>query len=232
MTKAATCKAKGVKTYTCSVCKGTKTKTIAKLTIHKYTTITTKATLKKSGSIVKKCSVCGKVASTTAIYYPKTFKLSTTSYTYNGKEKKPTVKVYDAAGKLISTSNYTIKYKDNKKVGKATVTISFKGNYTGTKTLSFKINPKSTKISKLTAAKKSLKVSIKKQSLQTTGYEIQYSTFKKFTSAKTKTTKSTSYIIKSLKAKKTYYVRVRTYKTVKGKKYYSGWSSVKYVKTK
>ncbi len=210
---------------TCNVCKATRTIT------HVYKTTTTKATTSSNGKIVKKCNLCSKVFTTT-IKYVKTFKLSTTSYTYNGKEKKPSVKVYDAAGKLISSSNYTIKYKDNKKVGKATVTVTFKGNYSGTKTLSFKINPKSTKVSKITAAKKSLKVKIKKQSTQTTGYQIQYSTSSKFKSAKTKTTKSISYTIKSLKAKKTYYVRVRTYKSINGKKYYSGWSTAVKKKTK
>ena len=68
------------------------------------------------------------------------------------------------------------------------------------------------------------------------GYQIQYSTSKKFAKGnKTKTiskNKTTSYTIKKLKKKKTYYVRIRTYKKVSGKTYYSGWSSVKKVKIK
>ncbi len=66
-------------------------------------------------------------------------------------------------------------------------------------------------------------------------YEVQYSTSKKFKSAKVKKIKSyktTSLTIKSLKAKKTYYVRVRTFKKVDGKTYYSSWSTAKYKKTK
>ena len=101
--------------------------------------------------------------------------------------------------------------------------------------MSFKINPKATSLSKLTAATKSLKVKWKKQSTQVTGYEIQYSTSKKFTSAKKVTVKkykTTSTTIKKLKAKKTYYVRIRTYKTVSGKKYYSAWSKALKKKTK
>ena len=215
----------------CNVC-GT-TRTVS----HIYRTTTTKATTSKNGSIVKMCTACGNIASNTTIKYAKTFKLSTTSYTYSGSAKKPTVKVYDSAGKLISASNYTVSYKNNKNVGKATVTIKFKGNYSGSKTLSFTINPKATSVSKLTTASKSLKVSIKKQSTQVTGYEMQYSTSKKFTKSTTKTKtiksyKTTSTTIKSLKAKKTYYVRVRTYKTVNGKKYYSTWSTTKSKKTK
>ena len=110
-----------------------------------------------------------------------------------------------------------------------------KGKYSGTKTLTFKINPPKTSVKKLTAAKKSLKVSINKKTTQVTGYEIQYSTSKKFKSAKKvtiKKAKTTSATIKKLKAKKTYYVRVRTYKTVGKTKYYSGWSTYKNKKTK
>ncbi len=212
-------------------------KTVAKKA-HTYQSVTTKATTSKNGSVVKKCSVCGSQASKTTIYYAKKIKLSTTEYTYNGKAKKPTVTVYDYKGNKISSSNYEVTYKDNKKVGKATVTVKFKGGkYSGSLKTTFTINPKKTTVSKLTAAKKSLKVKITKQSSQVTGYEIQYSTSKKFTKSTTKTKKVTSYkttsvTLKSLKAKKTYYVRVRTYKTVNGKKYYSDWSSYKSKKTK
>ena len=204
---------------------------------HTYKTTTTKATISKSGSIVKKCTKCGETVKTT-LYYPKKIKLSTTKYTYNGKAKKPTVTVYDYKGNKISSSNYTVTYKNNTNVGKATVTVKFKGSkYSGSLSTTFTINPKKTTVSSLTAAKKSLKVKITKQSSQVTGYEIQYSTSKKFTKSTTKTKKVTSYkttsvTLKSLKAKKTYYVRVRTYKTVNSKKYYSDWSSYKSKKTK
>ncbi|MBR4100114.1 MAG: CHAP domain-containing protein [Clostridia bacterium] len=216
---------------TCNVCGKSRTIT------HSYKTTTEKATTSKSGIIAKKCTVCGKIASTATVNKIKSVKLSANEYTYNGKAKKPSVTVYDAKGKKLKNDvDYTVKYASGrKKVGKYKVTITFKGNYSGTKTLYFKINPKETNVSKVTAAKKSLRVKIKKQSSQTTGYQIEYSTSKKFKSAKTKTIKSyktTSYTIKSLKAKKTYYVRVRTYKTVDGEKYYSDWSSYKYKKTK
>ncbi len=212
----------------CNVCKATRTIT------HAYKTTTTKATLSKNGSIVKKCTVCGKVASNTAIRYAKTFELSKTTYTYTGNALKPSVTVKDSNGNKISSSYYTVKYSNNKKVGKATVTITFKGNYSGTKTLTFKINPKATKISSLKAGKKAFTVKYSKQT-SGSGYEIQYSTSKKFKSVATvKITKNitVSKTVKKLKAKKTYYVRVRTYKTVGKTKYYSGWSTYKYVKTK
>jgi len=158
------------------------------------------------------------------------------TYTYNGKTKKPSVTVKDSKGKTISSKYYTVTYASGRKnVGKYKVTVKFKGNYSGTKTLYLTINPGKTTVKKVTGAKKSVKVYVTKKTTQVSGYQIQYSTSKKFTSAKTKTissAKTTSATIKSLKAKKTYYVRVRTYKTVNGKKYYSGWSSYKSAKTK
>ncbi len=164
-------------------------------------------------------------------------KLSKTEYTYNGEVRKPVVTVKDSAGKKLKKgTDYTLKYsKGRKKVGTYKVTVTLKGKYSGTKVLTFKINPQKTKVSKLTAAKKSLTVSVAKKTSQVSGYQIQYSTSKSFKSAKTKTVnkaKTTSATIKKLKAKKTYFVRVRTYKTVDGKKYYSAWSSYKSKRTK
>ncbi|MBR4116767.1 MAG: leucine-rich repeat domain-containing protein [Clostridia bacterium] len=180
------------------------------------------------------CNVCDKVLSDTAIYQPKKTELSTTEYTYNGKTKKPSVSVYDSKDKKLKYGkDYTYsRPKNSKKVGQYTIKVNYKGKYNGTKNLNYEINPKGTKVSSSSAAKKSLKVKIKKQSSQTSGYQIQYSTSSKFKSSKTKTTKSTSYTIKSLESKKNYYVRVRTYKTVDGKKYYSDWSTAVKKKTK
>jgi len=237
VTKKATCTQTGVKTYTCTVsgCGATRTEVIGKVA-HTYKDYLTKATTSKNGKIVRKCSVCGAHNKTTTIYYAKTVKLSATSYTYNGKTKTPTVTVKGSNGKTISKSYYTVKYASGRKnVGKYKVTITFKGNYSGTKTLYFTINPVKTSVTKLTAAKKALTVSISKKTKQVTGYEIQYATNKKFSKAKKTTVKSyktTKVTLKKLSAKKTYYVRVRTYKTVGKTKYYSGWSTVKYKKTK
>lgn len=97
------------------------------------------------------------------------------------------------------------------------------------------VKPKKTSIKKLSKGKKKFTVTWAKVS-GVKGYQIQYSTDKKFkknnksvTVTKQKTTKAT---VKNLKSKKKYYVRVRTYKTVNGKKVYSSWSKVKSVKTK
>ncbi|MGN0523881.1 MAG: leucine-rich repeat protein [Eubacterium sp.] len=208
---------------------------------HSYKTYTTKATTSKNGSVVTKCTACGAVKSTQTIARVSSVKLSTTSYTYNGKVKTPSVTVKDSKGKTLKkNTDYTVSYaKGRKYVGKYAVKITFKGNYSGTKTLYFYIKPKTTSISSLTAGSKKFTVKWKKQATQTTGYQIQYSTSSKFTNAKTVTISkngTTSKTISKLSGKKKYYVRVRTYKVVKinGKatKIYSGWSKAKYVTTK
>ena len=161
--------------------------------------------------------------------------LSTTKYTYDGKAKKPTVTVKNSNGKAISTYYYTVKYSSNTNVGKGKATVTFRNGYSGTSTASFVINPKGTSIKSLTAGSKCFTAKWTKQATQTTGYQIQYSTSSKFTSPKTVTVssyKTTSKTVSKLKAKKKYYVRIRTYKTVSGTKYYSSWSGSKYVTTK
>lgn len=168
-------------------------------------------------------------------------KLSSTSYTYNGKTKTPSVTVKDSKGrKLKNGTDYTVKYSSGRKnVGRYAVKVTFKGNYTGSKTVYYYIVPKSTSISRVSALRKGFKLSWKKQKTQTTGYQIQYSTSKKFKKAKAvnvSKNKTTSKYIKKLSSKKKYYVRVRTYKKVKingkTKKVYSSWSKTKTVKTR
>lgn len=159
-----------------------------------------------------------------------TIKFLKNSYTYDGKAKKPTVKVFDSQGKLLKKSNYTVTYLNNVKVGKATVTIKFKGNYTGTIKKTFTIKPSTTPIIALSSMPDSVTLIWKKQSKQSSGYQIQYATNKKFTKNKQTVTivgtKKTSKKITRLSKKTTYYCRVRTYKIVNGKTYYSGWSKV------
>jgi hypothetical protein len=145
------------------------------------------------------------------------------------------VTVKDSKGNKIASKYYTVTYSNNKNVGTATATVTFKGNYKGTLKQTFKINPKAATGLKLTAKSKGFDVAWTKLTTQTTGYQIQYATNSKFTSAKTvKVSKNTTVktSISKLTAKKTYYVRIRTYKTVNGKTYYSTWSGAKTVKTK
>lgn len=162
-------------------------------------------------------------------------KLSTSTYTYNEKVKTPGVKV-SVNGTVLTKDNYSVSYgKGRKNVGKYTVKVTLKNDYAGSKTVSFKINPPKSAVKKLKKGKKSFTVYVKKQSKQTSGYQVQYSTSKKFKSPKTKSLtsyKKTSLKVKKLKKHKKYYVRVRTYKKVGKAKYYSSWSSAKSVKTK
>ena len=203
-------------------------------------TVTKKASLTTNGVKTYTCKSC-KATKTEAIPKVSNIKLNKTAYTYNGKVQKPSVTVKDSKGKALKNgTDYKISYpKGIKNVGKYTVKVTLKGNYSGNKSMTYNINPKGTGVSKVTAAKKGFKVTWKKQTTQTTGYQVQYSTSSKFKSAKTVTiskNKTTSKSVGKLSAKKKYYVRVRTYKTVKigGKsvKLYSGWSKAKSVTTK
>ncbi len=196
---------------------------------HKKTTVITKATTKKDGSITVKCSECGKTLGKTVIPSIKSVTLSGTSFTYNAKEKKPTVTVKDRTGKTISKSYYTVSYKNTKNVGLAEVTVKFKGRYKGTIKRTFTILPKTPALSKVKAIEKGLSITWKKTATQLTGYQIQIATdknFKKNSKVYTISGKnSTSKKITKLKKNTKYYIRIRTYKTVGGKKYYSGWKT-------
>lgn len=157
--------------------------------------------------------------------------LKDTVYVYNGKKKQPSVIVNAGSKKLIQGTDYTITYANNQKVGTASLIVNGIGKYTGRQVRTFKIIPKGTSISKVAGKSKGFTVRWKKQSVSVDGYRIQYSTSKKFVKKSTveKTIKKiskTKLKVKKCKAKKKYYVRICTYKTVKGKKYYSAWSKV------
>ena len=152
---------------------------------------------------------------------------------YSGKAITMRVTVKNGSTPLILNKDYTVSYKNNKNVGTASVVIKGKGNYTGTVTKTFKIIPKKTTLKTAASPKKGqLKVTYTKQT-NITGYQITYALDKNFT--KSKASKSSAKLTKTisgLKSGKTYYVKVRTYKTVKGTKYYSGYSAVKKIKVK
>ena len=211
---------------------------------HDYKSKVTKATTKKNGSIAQVCSKCGaKKGKATVIYAAKNIKLSKTSVTYNNKIQKPSVTIKDSKGKsLKKNKDYTVTYpKNTKNVGKYNIKIQLKGNYKDTITKTFTIKPKAVSLTKVTPKSKGFVMKWKKQTQQVTGYQISYSTSKKFVKKSTKTAyikkaKTTTKTISKLKAKKKYYVRIRTYKDVKIKgkttKIYSSWSKIKTVTTK
>ena len=153
---------------------------------------------------------------------------------YTGKALKPAVTVKYGKKTLKKGTDYTVTYKNNKAVGTATATLKGKGKYTGTKKVSFKILPPKVALSKLEAGSKSFTATWKKSGVAT-GYQLQYALKKSFSGANTVKVKkagTVSATVKSLQSGKTYYVRVRVYKTVNKKNYYSAWSAAKSVKVK
>ena len=203
---------------------------------HTEKTVTT-----ETGTSVTSCAVCGKELSTATIPMVSEIALSQISYTYNGKVKTPAVIVKDSNGTVLQEgTDYEVTYTGNRKsIGQYTVRVTLKGKYTGTKELTFKIVPKGTKLTAKSGQKKAFTVKWKKQKKQISGYQIQYGTKKNFSKAKTVTVKSkntTKKKITGCAAKKTYYVRIRTYKNVKvngkTKKIASSWSKTFKVKTK
>ena len=136
--------------------------------------------------------------------------------------------------KLRQGTDYTVKYKNNKKSGIATVIVSGKGAYIGTVTKTFKILPKKTSFTKSVSVNAGeIELSWEKAD-SATGYEIRYSTdskMKKNVQKKVITrNKNTTLKIKKLKNNAVYYVQIRTYKLADGKKVYSAWSKVDQIK--
>ena len=172
-----------------------------------------------------------------------TVSLKNTALTYNGKAQLPGVVVKDALGRVLDSSTYTVTASNGRKnVGTYSLKVKMKDDsgFTGEKTLNFKINPKGTTLKTPAGITKGFTAKWNKQSAKMatsriTGYQIRYSLNSSMSGAKTKTIKGyskTSKKVTKLKAKKKYYVQVRTYKVVNGVKYYSNWSAKKSVKTK
>lgn len=164
--------------------------------------------------------------------------LDYTSTAYNGSDKEPGVAIQDAYGNdLTEDVDYTLDYYNNLTVGKATVIVSGKGKYAGVIAgVRFTIKPKTVTVKSVKkASSRKLNVVWASHKTQTTGFQVRYATTKKFKSGTYKTVtltskSATSKALTKLKAGKTYYVKVRAYKTVDGKKIYSSWSKVKSAK--
>ena len=143
---------------------------------------------------------------------------------------------YKTGNKKVATVNSKGKVTV-KGTGKATITVTAKATSTYSKCVK-KITvygvPKKPEMKKLTAGKKKFTVQWKKDK-KADGYQVQYSTDKKFkknVKSVNVSKKNTKATVKKLKKGKTYRVRVRSYKKINGKKYYSGWGKVKSVKVR
>ena len=153
--------------------------------------------------------------------------------TYNGKAQKPSITVY-AGKKKLSSKYYTVSYKKNKNVGYGTVVVKGKGRYGKySGTAAFKINLKKTKLSSAKSTKRKTFTTTWKKTGGNSGWQVQYSTNKKFRSGvRTVNLKAdnTKLTVRKLRSRKNYYVRIRSYKKVGKQTWYSGWSNVKRVR--
>ena len=189
----------------------------------------------------RSCMVCGAVVESADIpaLSPKSISsasvsLSIATYSFDGKFKTPSVTVKLGSTALRKGIDYVVSYRNNKNVGKATVVITGKGLYAGTITRTFVINPAKQEIQKLTAKSKGFYIDYAAKG-HATGYEIQYATNSSLSGAKKTvitSNKTDKVTVSKLSGNKKYYVRVRTYTTVNGIKYYGAWSAVKTVTTK
>ncbi len=213
VTQAATYKSTGVKTFTCKTCGHTYSETIARKTLKAVSGL--KATPSTTSVKFKWNKVSG--AEKYEVYY-----------SINGKSWKKVTSTKNSVTIKKLKSGTTYKVKVRAVVGKN------KGAYSSVLTTSTK--PASVTLSKLTAGPKALTATWKTVS-GATGYEVQYSTSKKFSKKTTKTVtikkaKTKKTTIKKLKKGKKYFVKVRAYKTVSGKKICGAWSSMKSINVK
>lgn len=161
-------------------------------------------------------------------------KLSSSKYVYDGKVKTPEVRAYLGGKKLTLNKDFTVSYSNNKNIGMATVTVKGCGEYSGSFNKTFKISTAKQKITKIKTAKGGFTAKWKKQSMAD-GYQLKYATNSDFDNGKSKyvkTNSTTSLSVSKLRSGKTYFVKVRSYTTVDGKKIYGDWSDVKAITTK
>ena len=200
------------------------------------------ATTTKTGLKHQECATCG--YQTAAVSIPKksaptvSVKDSTVTVSNKSQTTKLDVKADKDAKLTYKSDNKSVKVDKNGKVtiaknfvGKATITVTAtSGSVKSTKKVTITVNPKGTTFrSVYNGAGKKLKAYWNRNS-QVSGYQLQYGTSKNFTGCKTVTLNSNKYtgsVRTGLKKNATYYVRIRIYKRVSGKTYYSAWSKVK-----
>ena len=246
-TVAPTCTEKGYNLHTCSVC-GDSYKDNEKPALgHNFVKDkVVDQTTTSQGYTVYKCTRCGKTekrdytaklpAQTKTDISKATATFSSTKVSYTGKSKMPKLTITYNGKTLVKGTDYKVSGKNCKNHGKATITITGIGNYTGTKTMYFYIVPQKPTITKATSTKaKKITLAWNKDSLAD-GYQIiVYSDkgcTKKVKSVVVKKNSTVKGTIAGFTSGKTYYVRMRAYKTIDGSKKTGGFSAVKTVKVK
>lgn len=152
---------------------------------------------------------------------------------YTGQAVKPAVTVWLNDTPLTQGTDYTVSYKNNTSVGRATAVITGKGRFNGQAKAYFDITPKASQIKTITAGNKAAIVKWNTQPRQASGYIIAYDTSSSFKNARIDVVTKPNIgfsPLRRLKSGKKYYVRIMTYKNINGIRYYSKWSSVKTVK--
>ena len=155
-------------------------------------------------------------------------------YTGNAITPKVTVKYNDKT--LKAGTDYTLSYsKKLKAIGTATVTVKGMGDFTGSRKVSFRIIPKGTSLGFIKVNSSQGKMTLKWiERKNVTGYQIEYSVNEDFQDAVKLYVRKTKHMvtIRNLEGDTTYYVRIRAFRKVDKKVYFSAWSGTKVVKTK
>lgn len=221
--KESSCTEKGSKSIHCSECDAKKDEVTLDALGHSYETVISKATTSNNGTSKQVCATCGDVKSTEVIYKISSVTLSTSAYTYDGKTKSPSVVVKDSKGnKLTKGEDYTVTYGSSSRsaIGRYSVKVTFRGEYSGSKTLYFTIGPKNpSSVSAKLYGYDDVKVSWSKVS-GATGYVVYYKK-STATSWSSKSTTGTSVKLADLADGVKYNIKVVTYKTKSGYKCYN-----------
>ena len=186
-----------------------------------------KATFAAEGEKDTYCERCNIRLSTEKFGYVKTIKLSTTSYIYDGKVKKPAVTVLDSNGKaLVNGVDYTLTYgKGRTEPGLYRIKITLAGNYSGSKKVSFTIAPPKTTV-KAGQTTSTIKIAWTKVH-GADGYRVyRYDTSTSKWAVVIKSTTATSHTFKSLDSGKQYTYAVKPFKRADGKVIWSKYTSI------
>ena len=208
---------------------GLKPGTVYYIRIRVYVVVNGKAVYKKWGSTCK-MKTCTKAGNLTSIKWA-----GVKSCTYTGKPLKRTFTIVRKGVTLVEGRDYKVTYKNNTRVGTATIIVKGCGKYFGTITRTFRILPGKTTMSKCTGKSKAVTVRWSRRSRNCSGYQVRYCTRSDFKNCKYKTVKGRntgSCTISGLKPFTKYYIEVRIYCVVGGRNYYSAWSDCSAVSTK
>lgn len=238
ITKQPTCRSNGTKTLKCTICGEVLQTANIQKTAHNYGNwkIQQPATYDRRGIKERTCRLCG---TTDQVLMPRLLRTNISKVSisavkqkiYNGKSQRPSVRLKINGQTLNKNKDYTISYKNNKSPGKATIRLTGKGAFYGSQKLYFYIAPKSPGIRRVDSRKKAFSIQIKKAS-GSTGSQLLFSTHKNLKNGKYVSFSGSSKTIGKLKSKKTYYVKIRSYKKVGSKKIYGPYGRVQKVKIK